>query len=143
MFQAMPIFRRAARGYDRFQVDSYAQWAEEELAGAARLRDDPLTRNARLRAELDECRRSLAHSPASREFTGLSYRLGSMLSAAAEQADGMRADAEAELATATAVGARMLADAAEAERSLRKAAAEAARLGAEADRLPADAKLTA
>ena len=38
VLQAAPMFRRAVAGYDRFQVESYVQWAEDELAAADRER---------------------------------------------------------------------------------------------------------
>ena len=34
VFRAAPMFRRSLSGYDRFQVDTYVQWAEDELASA-------------------------------------------------------------------------------------------------------------
>lgn len=133
VFQVAPTFRRAVGGYDRFQVDTYVQWAEEELAGAGRTRDDLLARYARLRADLDEARRLLSHSVGGQESVRLSYRIGSMLAAAADQADDMRAEAEEQRAAACAEAERLLAEAsAEAERLVADASAEAQRLLAEA-----------
>src|SRR4051812_5482827 len=34
ILQAAPMFRRVVVGYDRFQVDTYVRWAEDELAAA-------------------------------------------------------------------------------------------------------------
>jgi len=95
LFRYDPVFRRAVLGYDRFAVDSYVQWAEEELAGAERERAALLTRHVRLREALDEARRQLAHSPGGRDAVQVSYRLGTVLAAAADEADGIRADAHA------------------------------------------------
>ena len=36
VFESAPMFRRAVTGYDRFQVDTYVQWAEEELGQVRR-----------------------------------------------------------------------------------------------------------
>ena len=147
LFQHAPVFRRRPGGYDRFQVDTYVRWAEEELASAARERDEVLLRHARLRADLDEARRLLCHTGSGREALQLSLRLGSVLAAAADQADGMRADAEAALADAHAEAARMLAEAsAEAQRVVAVATTESERILAEAldeaDRLAAEAACT-
>jgi cell division septum initiation protein DivIVA len=145
VLEAAPAFGRALLGYSRFQVDNYAQWAEEELAVVGRDRDDLLARCAQLQAELDEAQRLLGYSPGGREFLRLSTRMGSLLAAAADQADSMRADADAELAAARAEAERALAEAAaEAERALAEAATEARRVvseaTAEAERLAADAE---
>lgn len=143
LFQHAPVFRRRPAGYDRFQVDTYVRWAEEELAGAAHERDEILLRYARLRADLDEARRLLCHPPGGREALQLSVRLGSVLAAAADEADGIRADAEAVLADARSEAARLIAEAtAEADRTVAEAAAEAGRMAAEADELLADAERT-
>jgi cell division septum initiation protein DivIVA len=140
VLQSAPGFRRALLGYDRFQVDTYVQWAEEELAGAGRERDDLLVRYARLRADLDETRRLLSHRPSGRDSLQLSHRLGSILAAAADEADRLRADAAAERAAAAAEAAQVRAEAAaEAERIVGEAVAEAERVlteaSAEADRI--------
>ena len=143
LFQHAPVFRRRPGGYDRFQVDTYVRWAEEELAAAAHERDEILLRYARLRADLDEARRLLCHPPAGRESLQLSVRLGSVLAAAADQADGIRADAEAVLDAARAEAARVLAEAsAEADRMVAEASAAADRVAAEADRMVAEADRT-
>jgi cell division septum initiation protein DivIVA len=140
LFQHAPVFRRRPGGYDRFQVDTYVRWAEEELAAAAHERDEILLRYARLRADLDEARRLLCHPPAGRESLQLSVRLGSVLAAAADQADGIRADAEAVLAAARTESERMLSEAAaEAARIVAEATAEADRRVAEADGMVAEA----
>jgi cell division septum initiation protein DivIVA len=129
LFRYDPVFRRAVIGYDRFQVDSYVQWAEEELAGAERERAALLTRHVRLREALDEARRQLSHSPGGRDAVQVSYRVGTVLAAAADQADGIRADAEAERAAAAAEAQRVVAEAhAEAARLVAEATAEAARV---------------
>jgi cell division septum initiation protein DivIVA len=147
VLQGAPGFRRAVLGYERFQVDTYVQWAEEELAGAGRERDDLLVRYARLRADLDEARRLLSHRPSGRESLQLSHRLGSILAAAADEADRLRADAMAEREAAAAEAAQVRAEAAaeadrivgeavaEAERLVGEAVAEAHRIGTEAERL--------
>jgi colicin import membrane protein len=141
LFQHAPVFRRRPAGYDRFQVDTYVRWAEEELAVAARERDEVLLRHARLRADLDEARRLLCHTPSGRESLQLSVRLGSVLAAAADQADGIRADAEATRAAAEAEAGRLVAEAsAEAERLVAEASAEAERLTADAVSMVAEAE---
>jgi cell division septum initiation protein DivIVA len=145
LFSAIPTFRRAVRGYDRFEVDTYVQWAEDELADAARERDDLLLRFARLRADLDEARRLLAHRPAGRDSLQLSHRIGTVLAVAADQAEELRADAAAERAAAAAEADRVRTEAsAEAQRILAEAAAEADRMlteaAAQADRTVAEAE---
>jgi cell division septum initiation protein DivIVA len=154
LFRYDPVFRRAVIGYDRFQVDSYVQWAEEELAGAERERAALLTRHVRLREALDEARRQLSHTAAGRDAVRISYRVGTVLAAAADQADGIRADAEADLAAATAEAQRLVAEArAEAARLVTEAteqaalvvagaAAEAAGMLAEAREVTAEAERT-
>ncbi len=129
LFRAAPLFGRAVAGYDRFQVDTYVRWAEEELAIAEREREHLLTRQVRTRAELDDARRLLTHSPAGGELLQVSGRIGSMLAAAADEADGIRADARAELATATAEAQQLLA---RADETVTAAQAGARRLVAEA-----------
>src|SRR4051794_12811672 len=54
VFQAAPMFRRAVAGYDRFQVDTYVQWAEDELATADREREHLLARHLHTQAALQE-----------------------------------------------------------------------------------------
>src|SRR5690242_19508391 len=51
MFRHAPVFRRRPNGYDRFQVDTYVRWAEEEIAAAGHEREVVLQRHARLRAD--------------------------------------------------------------------------------------------
>ncbi|MGY1711870.1 hypothetical protein ACI8AC_20430 [Geodermatophilus sp. SYSU D00758] len=124
-----PVFRRTVAGYDRFQVDNYVRWAEEELAGLRREHDDLLDRYARLRADLDEARGLLRHSPGGQESVRVSTRIGSMLAAAADQADALRAEAEADRAAARAHAERTAAAAAaEADRRITAATAGAGRV---------------
>jgi hypothetical protein len=108
VFEVAPMFRRAVAGYDRFQVDTYVQWAEDELASAAREREHLVTRHLRTRAELDEARQLLSHSRDGGEILRLSQRIGSMLAAAADQAECIRAEAEAHRSAATAQSKRKL-----------------------------------
>jgi cell division septum initiation protein DivIVA len=162
LFGYEPVFHRAALGYDRFEVDSYVQWAEAELAGAERERAALLTRHVRLREAFEEARRQLGHSPGGRDAVAASRRLEAVLAAAADQADGIRADAEARLAAAAAEAERLVAGArAEAARLVAGATAEAARVvaggaaeaagilaearaaGEEADRTLAEARVEA
>ena len=150
VFQAAPMFRRAVAGYDRFQVDSYVQWAEDELASADREREHLVARHLRTRAALGEARQLLTHSAGGAEFLGVSRRIGSMLAVAADEAEGIRAEADAERSTASlqaeqmvAQGERFLADAeAEAERMLAEVATEAAEMVAEAGRVVEEAEQT-
>lgn len=108
VLQAAPMFRRAVVGYDRFQVDSYVRWAEDELLAADRVREHLVERQLRTRAELDEAQQLLAHSAGGGEMLGLSQRIGSMLAAAADEAAGIRTDAEAQRSAATAEANRKL-----------------------------------
>jgi cell division septum initiation protein DivIVA len=108
IFETAPMFRRAAVGYDRFQVDTYVQWAEDELATAAREREHLVERHLRTRADLDEARRLLSHSPEGGELLQVSSRIGSMLAAAADEAERIRTEAEAHRSTATAQANRKL-----------------------------------
>ena len=150
MFRAAPLFGRAVAGYDRFQVDTYVRWAEEELATAEREREHLMTRHVRTRAELDDARRLLAHSPAGAELLQVSGRIGELLAAAADEADGIRAEARAELSAATRKAEHLLARADEtvraaqawARRLVADATAEAARVTGEATRVLADAEAT-
>src|SRR3954469_2751010 len=100
VFASTPMFRRTVAGYDRFQVDTYVRWAEDELATADREREHLVERHLRTRASLDEARELLAHSSSGGEFLPLSRRLGSMLAAAADEAEDMRAEAQADRAAA-------------------------------------------
>jgi hypothetical protein len=129
VFQAAPLFRRTVAGYDRFQVDTYVQWAEEELATADREREHLVAGLLRTRAELEEAQQLLSHSAGGGEFLQVSRRIGSMLAVAADEAEGLRAEAQADRSAAAAEAERM--------------GAEAERTGAEAERLLADAEVEA
>ena len=136
VLQARPMFRRAPLGYDRFQVDTYVQWAEDELATADREHEHLLARHLRTQAALDETRALLPHSSSAGEFLQVSRRIGSLLAAAGDEAEALRADAEADRAAAaahaeqTAAHARQLVDdaTAEAGRVTVAAATDAARV---------------
>ena len=151
VFQIAPMFRRTVAGYDRFQVDTYVQWAEDELATADREREHLLARHLRTTAALDEARELLAHSAGGGEFVHLSRRMGSMLAAAADEAAGIRADAEADRSAAADQAERLVADAervlaeaeTEAELLVVEAAADAAAMHADAVRIVEEAELTA
>ena len=150
MLQAAPMFRRSFRGYSRYQVDTYVQWAEDELAAAARENEDVLARYAQVCRDLDETQQLLSHSPGGAEFLRLSQRIGGMLAAAADQADVLVSDAQTHRAEAAAEADSMLADAAaEAHRTRVESTAQAERILAEAagtrehaDHLLAEAELT-
>jgi cell division septum initiation protein DivIVA len=129
MFQAAPMFRRTVAGYDRFQVDSYVRWAEDELATADREREHLLTRHLATRAALDEARELLSHSPSGGAYLQVSPRIAAMLASAADEAETLRAEAEAERSAASADVAAMVA---RAEQAVADAGAEAARMLAEA-----------
>jgi hypothetical protein len=147
MLEASPMFRRSVVGYDRFQVDTYVQWAEDELATADREREHLIARALRTQAALEETRQLLPHSSSAGEFLQVSARIGSLLAAAADEAEGLRADAEADRAAAAAhaeqtaaEAERLLADATdEARRVLTGAAADAARASDDARRVVAEA----
>ncbi|MGY2002562.1 hypothetical protein [Blastococcus sp. SYSU DS1024] len=109
LFRAAPMFGRALAGYDRFQVDTYVQWAEDELATADREREHLLARCLQTQAALDEARELLDHSAGGGEFLRLSDRIGSMLAAAADQAEGITAEAGALRAAARAQAAELTA----------------------------------
>jgi hypothetical protein len=102
VFRAAPMFRRCVAGYDRFQVETYVQWAEEELATAEREHEHLLTRLLRTRAAFEEARQLLAHSSEGGQLLRSSRRIGAMLAAAADEAESMRAEARADR---TAAGA--------------------------------------
>src|SRR3712207_9045432 len=68
VLDAAPMFRRAVVGYDRFQVDTYVQWAEDELATADREREHLAARHLQSLAALLEARELLSHSPGGAEF---------------------------------------------------------------------------
>jgi hypothetical protein len=108
LFQAAPMFRRAVVGYDRFQVDTYVQWAEDELLTAVREREHLVARHHRTQAALDDARELLSHSSAGGELLGMSRRIGSMLAAAADEAQSIRSEAEAVRSAATAQANRKL-----------------------------------
>ena len=145
-----PMFRRTVAGYDRFQVDTYVRWAEDEIATADREREHLVERHLRTRASLDEARELLTHSASAGEFLHLSRRLGTMLAAAADEAEDMRAVAQAdralaaeEVQQAAAKAEQMLADtAAEAEQTRADVAVEVAARLADAGRIVVDAELT-
>ena len=140
VLSAAPMFRRSVAGYDRFQVDTYVQWAEEELATVDREREHLLARHLRTRAALDEARELLVHSPAGSEFLRASRRIGSMLAAAANEAEGMHAEAAADRAAAADERAAV---AAEAERLADQAKQALVEAEAEAERVVADAAVEA
>ncbi len=129
VLEVAPMFRRAVVGYDRFQVDTYVQWAEDELATADRERRHLEERHLRAQAALEEAQLLLSHSSGGGEFLQLSRRMGSMLAVAADEAESMHAAAEADRAAAAAEAERTVA---EAERRLADARAEAQRMVAEA-----------
>lgn len=137
VLQAAPMFRRAVSGYDRFQVESYVRWAEDELAAADREREHLLARQLETVAALDEARELLAHSPAGGEFLGLSRRIGSLLAVAADEAAAVRAEAEAHRRALSAEAERIVADA----RRRAAATATAADRSLEAARAEADGML--
>ncbi|WP_104525230.1 hypothetical protein [Blastococcus atacamensis] len=150
-----PMFRRAVAGYDRFEVDTYVRWAEEELASAERAHEHLLVRHLNTVTALDDARALLDHSSDGRELLGTSQRIGTLLAAAADEAEGIRtearAEARAERAAAAEAAARLSAEAArvlaeageEAARAVAAAAAEAGELLADARRAVEDAERTA
>ena len=130
LFETAPMFRRALAGYDRFQVETYAQWAENELAAAERERTRLLTRYLSTQAELDEARSLLEHSSGGGQFVQVSERIGAMLAAATDEAEAIRAEAEAARSVSEARAADMVTAA---QRSLAEARETAARVLAESD----------
>jgi colicin import membrane protein len=124
-----PMFGRAVAGYDRFQVDTYVRWAEDELATADREREHLMALYLRTQAALDEAQQRLSHSAGGGELLQLSRRIGTMLASAADDAEGIRAEARADRAATAAEGRRVLASA---ERVLAEAEATAQRLVDEA-----------
>jgi hypothetical protein len=142
------MFRRAVAGYDRFQVDTYVRWAEDELVAADRQREHLLARQLETQAALAEARTLLSHSAAGGELLQVSKRIGSMLAAAADEAETIRAEADNHRSVACAQAEVVLADAqrvlaeagTEAARVTSAAAAGAAALRAEAARIVADAE---
>src|SRR4051812_4537086 len=136
VLDAAPMFRRAVVGYDRFQVDTYVQWAEGELATADREREHLVGRQVRTQAALEDARELLSHSPEGGDVLRISRRIGTMLAAAVDDAEAIRAEAEAvragteaDRATASARARRLVS---RAERVLAGARAEAERIVAEA-----------
>ena len=125
VFRAAPMFRRSLTGYDRFQVDTYVRWAEDELATAEREREHLVARLLRTRAAFEEARQLLAHSPEGGEFLRSSRRIGALLAAAADEAESVRAEAEAGRRAAATHAQRTVAHA---ERVLADAAARAERM---------------
>jgi hypothetical protein len=150
VLEAAPMFRRTVAGYDRFQVDSYVRWAEDEIAVAAREREHLVDRHLRTRAELEEARQLLSHSAGGGEFLRVSDRIGSVLAVAADEAESMRAEAEAERAAVAAQAAQtiahghqMLADAeTEAQRMVAEAATVVEEMATEAARIVDEAEQT-
>src|SRR3954468_5512638 len=140
VFSAAPMFRRTALGYDRFEVDTYVQWAEDELVTAEREREHLLRLQVETRAALEDARRLLSPSSEGIEVLRISDRVGTLLAAAADEAAGIRAEAEADRSAASEAAQRTVADAerllaeseAEAQRLLAQASAEAQRAIAEA-----------
>ena len=158
VFETAPMFRRVPVGYDRFQVDTYVQWAEDELVAAAREREHLVERHLRTRADLDEARRLLSHTPDGAEFLQVSRRIGSMLAAAADEAESIRTAADAQRSAATAEANRKLGYArwrityaeararalmARAARDAEETAATARRLVDDAERLRTEARTEA
>jgi cell division septum initiation protein DivIVA len=129
VFRAGPMFRRAVAGYDRFQVDTYVQWAEDELATADREREDLLARHLRTRAALDDARELLSHSAGGGDFLQMSRRVGALLATAADEAECIRTDADAYRSAASLQVLGMLAHA---RQVIANGEGEARRLVAEA-----------
>lgn len=148
VLEAPPMFRRALVGYDRFQVDTYVRWAEDELVAADREREHLEGRHLQTRADLADARRLLEHSSGGAEMLRMSQRAGSMLAAAADEAEGIRTEAAAHRSTAAAEANRRLGYArwrisyaeAKAERLLAEAAAETAEMAASAAQIVAAAE---
>jgi cell division septum initiation protein DivIVA len=150
LFRAAPMFRRAVAGYDRFQVDSYVQWAEDELATADREREHLVIRHLGTQAALDEARQLLSHSPSGGEFLSVSRRVGALLASAADEAESIRVEAEADRCAGRTEAARLVAEAtevlagaeADAERVILEAAAEVEAMTTEAGRILDEAERT-
>lgn len=151
LLQAGPMFRRTLAGYDRFQVDTYVRWAEDELVAADRQREHLLARSLETQAALAEARTLLAHSAAGGEFLQVSRRVGSMLADAADEAETIRAEADNHRSVACAQAAAVTADArrvraeteARAIRTLAEAATRATAMIAAAGRTTAAAEQAA
>jgi cell division septum initiation protein DivIVA len=129
VLQAAPMFRRVVVGYDRFQVDTYVRWAEDELAAADREHEHLVARHLETRAELEEALELLSHSSGGGEFLQLSRRIGTMLAAAADEAERIRREATAARSHAAGQATRSVT---RAEKVLADAEAEAIRLVDEA-----------
>lgn len=140
VLQAGPMFRRAISGYDRFEVETYVQWAEGELAAADRERERLLGRQLDTAAALAEARELLSHSSDGSRFVGLSRSMGALLATAADEAEAVRAAADAD---ARAVAAEAQRTAAEAARTLAVAQAAAAASAEDAQRALAEARAAA
>jgi len=84
--QEAPEFASAFRGYDRAQVDEYVAWVRTHAVQAE-------DRAGRAETALAQCRRELASSPTT---VGISERLTAMLQLATEEADEIRARAQAD-----------------------------------------------
>jgi hypothetical protein len=130
VLQAAPMFRRVLLGYDRFQVDTYVRWAEDELATADRERDHLVARHIHAQTELADAQELLSHSAGGGEFLQVSRRIGTMLAAAADEAETIRAEAKAARAHAAGQATRTVARAnqalADAEREAERLVAAAA-----------------
>jgi cell division septum initiation protein DivIVA len=136
LFRAAPMFRRAVAGYDRFQVDTYVEWAEDELATADREREHLMARHLSTRAALDEARELLSRSASGGEFLQVSRRIGAMLATAADEAESIRVEAQADRSAAAEEATRILADAgAEAQRVILETAGQSEAMTAEAGRI--------
>ncbi|NYJ08270.1 hypothetical protein [Petropleomorpha daqingensis] len=143
VLEAAPMFRRAPLGYDRFQVDTYVRWAEDELATAEREREHLEARQHRTSAALDDARELLSHSAGGADFLRLSRRMGTLLAAATDEAEEIRAEAEAHAARSAAEAERALAEAgAEAAGIVAAAVGRAEELAARAGQLVAEADQT-
>src|SRR5437764_4907713 len=75
VLEPAPMFRRSLLGYDRFQVDTYVQWAEDELVTADREREHLLARHLATRTALEDARALLSHSAAGGELLQASGRV--------------------------------------------------------------------
>ncbi|MGY1802391.1 hypothetical protein ACI78T_03820 [Blastococcus sp. SYSU D00922] len=148
VLEAGPMFRRVVAGYDRFQVDSYVRWAEDELVAADREREHLLARHLETQAALASARELLSHSPTGGRLVEASRRVGALLAGAADEAENIRAEAEnhrsvvrAQAEVLTADARRILAEArTEAQQLLADAETEVADRIAEADRVLAEAE---
>jgi hypothetical protein len=140
VLQAGPMFRRAISGYDRFEVETYVQWAEGELAAADRERERLLGRQLDTAAALAEARELLSHSSDGSRFVELSRSMGTLLATAADEAEAVRAAADAD---ARAVAAEAQRTATEAAQTLSVARAAAAATTEDAVRALADARAAA